>query len=100
MLARVPIQSCTKTARRGDLTAATEQIESTQECSNSPRLNLARRRIFRCRLSIAYTPNRGRAAERRSRLFWDANQTFEKSGLALLALMSFRRRTIGSPGFS
>src|SRR5690242_21823329 len=43
MLARVPIEGVHQTARRGDLTAATEQIESTQETSNSPRLNVARR---------------------------------------------------------
>ena len=45
----------------------------------------------------------GRAAERRSRLenrahramlFWDANQTFRKLGLARLASMSFRRRSV------
>src|SRR5438552_17303739 len=91
-----------QTARRGDLKAATEQIETTQEFSNSPRLNLARRRILRCRLSIAYTSNRGRQVsavqglENRAHgamLFWDADQTFEKSGLARLASMSFRRRS-------
>jgi hypothetical protein len=27
-------------------------------------------------------------------LFWGANQTFEKSGLARLASMSFRRRSV------
>ena len=30
----------------------------------------------------------------RAMLFWGANQTFEKSGLARLASMSFRRRSV------
>ena len=57
-----------------------------------------------CRLSIAYTSNRGgqlsavQGLENRARrpmLFWDANQTFEKLGLETrLASMSFRRRSV------
>ena len=70
---------------------------------DSPRLNPARRRILRCRLSIAYTSNRGGQLSavqglgnraHGARLFWGANQTFEELGLARLASMSFRRRSV------
>ena len=69
--------------------------ESTQGPSNPPRPNLARRRILPCRLSIAYTPNRGgqlSAAQGFGNRAWGANQTFEELGLSRLASMSFRRR--------
>jgi hypothetical protein len=58
---------------------------------------------LRCRLSIAYTSNRGGQLSgvqglenraHRATLFWGANQTFEKLGLARLASMSFRRRSV------
>ena len=53
--------------------------------------------ILRCRLSIAYASNRGGQLSAvpglRNRV-WGANQTFEELGLARLASMSFRRRSV------
>src|ERR1700757_114635 len=59
MLARVPIQAWTKPRVAETSQRRRNRRESTREYSNPPRLNLARRRILRCRLSVAYTSNRG-----------------------------------------
>ena len=99
----MPIQGWTKPRVAETSQQRRNRRESTQESSNSPRLNLARRRILRCRLSIAYTPNRGGQLSavqglgnraHRAMLFWGANQTFEELGLERLASMSFRRRSV------
>src|SRR5947207_11066843 len=95
MLARVLIHAWTKPRVAETSQQRRNRRDSTQESSNPPRPNLARRRILRCRLSIAYTSNRGKAAERRSRVrARGANQSFEELGLRRLALMSFRRRSV------
>lgn len=98
MLARVLIQAWTKPRVAETSQQRRNRRESTQESSNPPRPNLALRRILRCRLSIAYTSNRGRQLSavqglgNRAHLF--SNQTFEELGLARLASMSFRRRSV------
>src|SRR4029077_15690753 len=96
MLARVLIQAWTKPRVAETSQQRRNRRESTQGPSNPPCPNLARRGILRCRLSIAYTPNRGgqlSAVQGFGNRARGANQTFEKLGLSRLASMSFRRRS-------
>src|ERR1700755_2341902 len=97
MLARVLIQAWTKPRVAETSQQRRNRRESTQESSNPPRLNLARRHILRCRLSIAYTSNRGGqlgAVQGFGNRARGAHQTFEELGLRRLALMSLRRRSV------
>jgi len=65
MLARVLIQAWTKPRVAETSQQRRNRRESTQESSNRPRPNLARRRILRCRLSIATPLLLGLAGESR-----------------------------------
>ena len=72
VLSRLFRRCCEVSATRGLVHAwistRASRRESTQGPSNPPRPNLARRRILRCRLSIAVYLESGRAVERRSRV--------------------------------
>src|SRR5437868_5756045 len=56
-----------QTARRRDLTATTEQTREYARIFEPATSEFGSTALLRCRLSIAYTSNRGKAAERRSR---------------------------------
>src|SRR5215472_6546303 len=97
MIARVLIQAWTKPRVAETSQQRRNRRKSTQEFSNPPRLNLAGRHILRCRLSIAYTSNRGgqlSAVQGFGTRARGANQTVAELGLRRLALMSFRRRSV------
>jgi hypothetical protein len=77
--------------------AATEQTREYARIFEPSTSNLARRRILRCRLSIAYTSNgRGQlsAVQGLGNRARGANQIFEELGLKRLASMSIRRRSV------
>src|SRR6516162_2488024 len=78
MLARVLIQAWTKPRRR-DLTAATEVTREYARIFEPATSESARRRVLRCRLSVAYTSNSGGPLS---------------AVLRRLTSMSFRRRSV------
>src|SRR2546421_4799453 len=101
MLARVLIPAWTNPGVAEASHQGGNSGEITQESSNPPRLNLARRRFCVAGSALHIPRIGGRQLSAVQGLARGVRiKASEELGLRRLALMSFRRRSVWTPGFS